>query len=114
MSLAFDPLFSIAIILLQVANKYLKYDITKAQEKILMHPLMQFSMYFCIIYFSTKNVLLSLVIVLVSFILLHVLLNENHKYNILSPVWLFQEKIVKEEVVSQKDVYKQNINKYNS
>jgi len=114
MGLVFDPLFSIAIIISQVAGKYLKYDITKAQEKILTHPFMQFVMYFCIIYFSTKNIPLSLIIVLVSFILLHVLLNENHKYNILSPVWLYEEKIIKEEVVSQKDVYKQNINKYNS
>lgn len=114
MSLAFDPLFSIAIIVLQVANRYLKYDITKAQEKILMHPFTQFCMYFCIIYFTTKNIPLSLLIVLVSFLLLHVLLNENNKYNILPPSWLYKEHLINEEVVSQKEVYKQNINKYNS
>lgn len=113
MSLAFDPLLSIAIIILQVANRYLKYDLTKAQEKILMHPFMQFCMYFCIIYFTTKNVPLSLIIVLVSFLLLHVLLNEHNKYNILPPSWLYKERLINEEVVSHKEVYKQNISMYN-
>lgn len=112
MSLAFDPLLSIALILLQVGNKYLKFDITKAQEKILVHPIAQLTMYSSVIYFTTRNFFLTAIIVFTSFLLLKILLNENHRYNLLPADWLYKEKLIKDRVASQKELYKDNMNKY--
>lgn len=109
MPAAFDPMLSLVIIMLQVGNKYLKYDVTKAQEKILMLPHMQFAMYFCIMYFYTKSIPYTIFIVAVSTLLLYVLLNENSKFHILPKVWLYEEKLIDKKVVSEKEVYKNNL-----
>ena len=108
---SFDPLSSLLLIVLQISNKYMKLDITKAQEKIFFHPFTQTIMYFSVIYFTTRNVPLSLFIVLLTYILLYVLLNENHKYNILPKIWLYENKIIS-KYESDKEKYIENLNKY--
>ena len=112
MIIAFDPLIFLTIIIIQIANRYLKINITKAQEKIIMHPYMQFAMYFSIIYFTTRNIVYSLIIVLISYVFLNILFNENHKHNILSKVWLKEQNIISDIIYSQKEQYKNNINIY--
>lgn len=111
MTFAFDPLTAFTLITLQMANKYMKLNITKAQEKILMHPATQFVMYFCVIYITTRKVLLSLVIVIITYILLHVLLNENNRFNILPKAWLYKERFIS-DYTSDKELYKNNIYTY--
>jgi len=110
MIMTFDPLIFLTIIILQIANRYLKIDITKAQEKIIMHPYMQFAMYFSIIYFTTRNIAYTLIIVLISYIFLVILFNENHKHNILSKAWLKEQNIISDIIYSQKEQYKNNLN----
>ncbi len=112
MIIAFDPLIFLTIIVLQIANRYLKINITKAQEKIIMHPYTQFAMYFSIIYFTTRNLAYSLIIVLISYVFLTILFNENHKHNILSKAWLKSENLISEQIFSQKELYKNNMNIY--
>lgn len=109
MILAFDPLIFLTIIVLQIANRYLKINMTKAQEKIIMHPYMQFAMYFSIIYFTTRNIAYSLIIVLLSYIFLTILFNENHKHNILPKTWLKEQNFINTPIHSEKELYKNNI-----
>jgi len=112
MSMSFDPLLTLSLIFLQISNKYMQIPITKAQEKIIMYPFTQVAMFSIIVYYSTKNVLLTAVIVLIFYLLLNILLNENHKLNILPKYWLYEEHLLKEPAISYKETYKNNFEKY--
>ncbi len=114
MSLAFDPLFSLSIIMLQISNRYMKIKLTPAQEKILMNPIVQTAMYTSIIYFTTKNIIVTCFIVIISYLFLVILFNENHKLNILSKSWLYKENLIDTNVLSDKDAYITNIEKYHT
>lgn len=112
---SFDPLVLSSIMMLQIANRYLKISVTTAQEKLITHPVAQLLMYFCIIYFTTRNIANTVVIVFISYIFVHILFNENHKNNILSKSWLYNEKIIDEDAYkSSKDTYKKNMLAYHS
>lgn len=114
MTTYFDPLVSLSIILLQVSNKFMKINITPAQEKILMHPLTQTAMYASIIYFTTKNIPLTCVIVIISYLFFFILFNENHRLNILPKDWLYKEKLITEKYSSCKEIYKNNVASYHN
>lgn len=110
---SFDPLILSSIMLLQISNRFMKINITKAQEKILYHPYTQVIMYFCIIYFTTRNLSNTIIIVIVSYVFLQILFNENHENNILSKSWLQKENLLQEPIkFFNKDIYKMNINQY--
>jgi hypothetical protein len=112
MNLAFDPLLSLSIIFLQVSNKYLKIDVTKAQEKILMHPFSQALMYSVIIFYTTRSVIVSMFIVSLSYLFLFVFFNEQHRFNLYPREWLYKEHLINKKPISYKDTYKTNVKNY--
>lgn len=77
-----------------------------------MHPVTQIAMYSSIIYFTTKNVLLTCVIVILSYLFLFILFNEKHELNILPKAWLYKEKLISQKEASCKEIYKNNVEKY--
>lgn len=111
MSFTFDPLVSLSFVLFQIGSRYLKINLTKAQEKILSKPITQGILYASIIFYSTRNLFHTLFIVILSYVFLFVLFNENHKHNILSPKWLYDEKLI-DTMISYKENYKKNFEKY--
>jgi len=104
-----DPMSSIVFILFQIGNRYLNINTTTAQQEILQHPLMQVVMFFSIIYYSTKNILLSIFIATITLILYNILLNEHHPYNVLSERWLNEKQILNKPFKSYIELYKTNI-----
>lgn len=111
--LSFDPVTVISIMLLQVANRYMRLDMTKAQEKLILHPYTQFAMYISVIYFTTKSIFYTSIIALATYICVTILFNENHRLNVLPKTWLYKEKIIDEKPeASFKDMYKENLHKY--
>lgn len=109
MSQSFDPIFSISVILFQLGNRYLKINTTKAQDEIIKHPITQLILYFTIVYYSTKNISISLFVAITSILLYTVLLNENHPFNLFPEKWLIDNKIINKQMVSYKKNYKENI-----
>lgn len=108
MSLSIDPLFSITFIMSQFAQRYIRFEITKGQEKLISEKATQSILYFAAIFFSTRNIGLSIFIWILTLLLLKVLLNEEHKYNILPKNWLFQNNFIN-EYKSDKNTYLENI-----
>ena len=104
-----EPLSILFFIVVQIGGRYLKLDLTPAQQKLINNSIFQSIILISIIYMSTKNFTNSIIIVMVIYICIYVLFNENHKYNILSKKWLYDEKIIETEYNNIKDIYIKNI-----
>jgi hypothetical protein len=105
-----EPLSIFFLILVQFGGRYLKIELTPAQQKIINNSIFQTIILFSIVYMATKSFAKSVIIVLLIYISINVLFNENHKYNVLSRKWLIKEKILKEnKKISLKEIYKKNI-----
>ena len=106
---SFDPLSIMTILFVQIGGKYLNFEITKAQEKILKHPVVQSFIFFSILYITTKNIFLSFTILILSYVSFKILFNENHKYNIISKEWLKNEGLIQDDIISLKRLYHHNM-----
>jgi hypothetical protein len=105
-----EPLSMIFLILVQVGGRYLRIELTPAQQKIINNVVIQSIILFAIILMATKNVVNSLIIVSFVYLCVKILFNENHKYNILSKKWLMEENIISSNnYKSLKDIYMKNI-----
>jgi hypothetical protein len=105
-----EPLSMIFLILVQIGGRFLKIELTPAQQKIINNVIIQSIILFAIILMATKNIVNSLIIVCFIYLCVNILFNENHKYNILSKRWLVEENIISSnDYKSLKDIYKKNI-----
>jgi hypothetical protein len=105
-----EPLSMIFLILVQIGGRYLKIELTPAQQKIINNVVIQGVILFSIILVATKNIANSLIIVCFIYLCANILFNENHKYNILSKKWLIEENIISDNnYKSLKDIYIKNI-----
>jgi hypothetical protein len=78
-----DPIAVFSIIMIQIGSKYLVFELTEKQKKIIKHPMMQCLILLSLVYLSTRNIKLSLLIVFVIYIFIYIILNENNPYSIL-------------------------------
>lgn len=105
-----EPLSILMLLLVQVGGRFLKFELTKAQERLIQNNLVQAIILFAIVFITTKNLITSILLVSLVQICMHVLFNENSKYNILSRKWLKNEKLLKDDkLTSLKDIYYRNI-----
>lgn len=113
MPFVFDPLVSISFLFFQIGSRYLKFDITKAQSKILAHPYTQTLLYASVIYYSTRNIINTVIIMIITYVLFNILFNEYSEYNILPSKLLFDENI-SDNFISYRENYKTNQERYHS
>jgi hypothetical protein len=105
-----EPMSMIFLILVQVGGRYLRIELTPAQQKIINNVVVQSIILFAIILMATKNIGNSLIIVCFIYLCVNILFNENHKYNVLSKKWLVEENIISSSnYKSLKDTYLKNI-----
>ena len=105
-----EPISMIFLIIVQIGGRYLRIDLTPAQQKLINNTIFQSVIMFSIILMATKNIAKSLIIVCFVYICVNILFNENHKYNILSKKWLIDENIINDKKYkSLKDLYIKNI-----
>lgn len=105
-----EPISIFLLILVQIGGRYLKIELTKAQQKIINEPYIQAIILFAIIFVATKNIITSIMIVVIVYLFVYILFNENHKYNIFSKQWLKNENfIIDNNYISMKELYKKNI-----
>jgi hypothetical protein len=105
-----EPLSMIFLILVQVGGRYLKIELTPAQQKIINNVFFQSIILFAIILMATKNIVNTLIIVCFIYLCVKILFNENHKYNILSKKWLVDENIIPgNNYKSLKEIYIKNV-----
>ena len=106
-----EPLSILFLIIVQLGGRYLKIDLTPAQQKLINNSIFQSIILFSIILMSTKSLTNSIIIIFVIYVFIHILFNEHHKYNILSKKWLYDEKIIVDDKYNKiKEIYIKNIN----
>ncbi len=94
--LTFDPILIMSFIMMQVGAKYLDLQLTDFQKKLIKNNFVQAIILFGIIYIPVRDVFKTAVIVCLIYLTIYVLFNENHKLNVYSKKWLFNEGIINE------------------
>lgn len=83
--------------LMHSGARHVNFNLTDAQKKILAHPMSKFVVMFAMFYVSTRSIYWSVLLLLIYFLAINMLLNENHALNILPKSWLVAEGFVNEE-----------------
>lgn len=108
--LSFDPLLMISLVLMQIGAKYLDLQLTEFQKKLIKNSFVQAIILFGIIYIPIRDVFKTFLIVCLIYLTIYVLFNENHKMNIYSKRWLYNEGIIK-DYENLRDKYYEKIKK---
>lgn len=77
-----DALSLSSIAMIHIGSRHLQLDMTEYQKKLLKHPVIQATILFAIIYGSTKNLLVTVLVLSIIYVLLNFLLNENSEWSI--------------------------------
>ena len=83
---------------------------TEFQKRLIKNNFIQAIILFGIIYIPVRDVFKTIIIVALIYLVIYVLFNENHKLNIYSKQWLYNEGIIK-EYNNIKDKYYEKLNK---
>lgn len=93
----------------QVGARQLTFQFTDAQKKLLQHPYGQMLILYTMFYISTRSLLLSAVLIFLYIVLVNVLLNEHHPWNIFSRDWLRKEGYMDTATPKRSDLYHSNL-----
>lgn len=97
--------------LAQVGARHLVFNFSDLQKKLISHPVTQSFILFGMFYLSTRKLVFALGLLILYYLLLFVLANENHPFNIIPRKLLINEGILKADEKSPVDLYYDNIRK---
>ena len=86
-----DPFALVSAFMMHVGARNIQFEFTDAQRRVLSHPVTKLAIMFGLFYITTRNLIWSVCLVGIYFILVNMLLNENHPLNIYSKAWLQNE-----------------------
>lgn len=106
-----DPFAIMSAFFLHVGARNIQFDFTEAQKKLLAMPQTRMIVLFAMFYISTRSLLWSVVLVVVYFLLVNMLLNENHPLNVFSRPWLMTEGFggLRQDDATPYDLYLKNL-----
>jgi hypothetical protein len=110
-----EPASYLQLIFMHIGGRFLKFKVTPVQEKILDNKITQALIFYSLLLFSTKSMLKAFIIIVLSYLLLFILLNEKSEYNLISKKWLIDNKFIYDsKYVSNIDLYNSNFNYLNN
>lgn len=110
-----EPASYLQLIFMHIGGRFLKFKVTPVQEKILDNKITQALIFYSLLLFSTKSMLKAFIIIVLSYLLLFILLNEKSEYNLISKKWLIDNKFIKDsKYVSNIDLYNNNFDYLNN
>lgn len=106
-----DMIGIVSAFLAQVGARHLVFNFSNLQKKLISHPVTQSFILFGMFYLSTRKLVFALGLLIIYYLLLFVLANENHPLNIIPRKWLVNEGVVKADEKSPIELYYDNINR---
>jgi len=114
MSLPIPLTNGLSMLFMQLGARNVQFNFTDAQKKILQHPYAQLFLMTAMFYAPTRNIYLSVFLVLSYYIVTKILLNEVHPLNVYSKKWLVNEGFASKDAVEEiKKNYLSNITSLN-
>jgi hypothetical protein len=109
-----DALGIVSAFIMQIGVRHVTFDMTEAQRKLMQHPIVKGIVLFSMFYVTTRSFLIATIFTLAYFILVIVLLNETHTFNVFSRPWLIKNGFLKKEYFEDEhtslvDRYKRNL-----
>jgi hypothetical protein len=89
-----DPLLILSLVIMNIGAKFLDIKLTDFQQKLIKNHIVQALILFSMVYIGTRDIIKSIIIVVMIYLLIYVLLNENHQFNIYSKKLLYNEGII--------------------
>ena len=77
-----DPLLILSLVIMNIGAKFLDIKLTDFQQKMVKNHIIQGLILFSMVYIGTRDIFKSIIIVFIIYLLIYVLLNKNHEYNI--------------------------------
>jgi len=101
---------AVTMISMQVGSRFIQFNLTTAQKKLIQHPVSQSLLLLFLFYAASRKLLLSIIMVVLYYFIVFILLNEHHPFNIYSRKWLMEEGFLEEDTVDHlKNNYYNNI-----
>jgi cell division protein FtsW (lipid II flippase) len=115
-----DILAILSTFLMHSASRHVSFDITEAQKKLIAHPISKIIILSAMFYIGTRSIRWTIILTILYIIMVRILLNENHSYNIYPRAWLKAEgfindtpsKLFKSMQMPLVDKYLTNIDKF--
>lgn len=97
--------------LAQVGARHLVFNFSSIQKKLITHPVTQAIIMFGMFYLSTRKMVFALALLVFYYLIIFVLANENHPFNVIPRKWLIMEGMLKPDDKSPIELYRENISK---
>jgi hypothetical protein len=106
-----DMLAIAASFIMHAGARHISFDLTDAQKKLLSTPFSKAIILAALFYISTRSIKWTIVLLGLYFIVINMLLNENHPLNVFSPGWLLAQGFIQKnsEDKSYTDLYMKNV-----
>ena len=110
-----DMLAIVAAFIMHAGARHISFELTDAQKKLLSTPFSKGIILAALFYISTRSIKWTIVLLGLYFIVVNMLLNENHPLNVFSPEWLLTQGFVekKSQDKSYTDLYMKNVATFN-
>lgn len=79
-----DPISLMSIAMIHIGSRHLSLNLTEYQKKMLQHPITQAAILFALVYASTKDIKMSIIVMIMIYASLYVLLNDEHELSIIT------------------------------
>lgn len=106
----FDPILIFSVIAMQVGARYLDLELTEFQKKLLKNKIIQTFILLGLIYIPIRDIKRSIIVLIIIYLIIYVLFNENNYYNLFPKKLLYDEGILKDYNDLKKKYYDNYLN----
>ena len=107
---ALDPILIFSVIAMQVGARYLELDLTDFQKKLLKNKIVQTLILLGLIYIPIRDIKRSIFVLILIYLAIYVLFNENNYYNLFPKKFLYNQGILKDYNDLKKKYYDNYLN----
>jgi hypothetical protein len=94
-AMGFDPVLILSVILMQVGARHLDLELTDFQKKLIKNKIVQAIILFGLVYIPVRDIGKTIMVLILIYLMIYVVFNENNNYNLFSKKYLYNEGIIK-------------------